>query len=173
VVGLTRTLHLVRHGTTAWSESGRLCGWSDVPLNDTGRKQARELRLALGPEAFAGIWSSDLSRAAEFAHIAGHPALPDTRLREIDFGELEGLIWSECDPRDQEALVEFDGFQAPGGESVHGLRARVVEFVEGLSEGDHLLFTHGGVIRSLTRLCGAEQRPDPGGVVVLTWEPGR
>ena len=172
-MGLSRTLHLVRHGATTWSETGRLCGWSDIPLSDRGREQAGALRQTIEARSFAGIWTSDLCRASEFAELIGIRAWPDSRLREVDFGELEGLTWSECDPEIRAALVEFDHFRAPGGESVSELRTRVVEFIEGLSAGDHLLFTHGGVIRALTRFAGAEQRPAPGEVVLLTWNPTR
>jgi probable phosphoglycerate mutase len=169
MVGLNKTLHLVRHGATAWSESGRLCGWSDVPLSETGREQANQLRVELTNGEYAGVWTSDLRRASEFAALVISSAVADQRLREIDFGDLEGLSWSECDQATRSALLEFDHFQAPGGESVPDLRRRVVDFVQGLPAGAHLVFTYGGVIRALTRMTGPEQAPPPGSMVSLPW----
>ena len=168
-MGLTKTLVLVRHGATAWSESGRLCGWSDVPLSKLGRDQARSLRGAIGSRSFTGVWTSDLSRASEFAGLVRDGARTDPRLREIHFGEIEGKTWAECDLAIHAAMAAFDDFEAPGGESVAQFRCRVIEFVEELPSGAHLVFTHGGVIRLLTRLGGEEQAPSLGEMVSLGW----
>ena len=75
VVGLSRTLHLVRHGATTWSETGRLCGWSDIPLSDRGREQAGALRQTIEARSFAGIWTSDLCRASEFGGADRYPGM--------------------------------------------------------------------------------------------------
>lgn len=158
-------LWLVRHGSTDWSDAGRLNGWTDVPLNERGRSQARSLADRLDGTAFAGIWSSDLSRATETARLAVGEPVPDRRLRELDFGALEGRRWEEIPTDVQRALTTFDGFEASGGESVALLRSRVRGFVERLPEGDHLVFTHGGVIRLLLREAGADRRILPGEVV--------
>lgn len=161
---MTVRLWLVRHGATVWSESGRFCGWSDVPLNAAGRRQARALRERLAREGFAGVWTSDLARAGETARLAVGEAAADRRLRELDFGDLEGRRWEECAPDVREALLRFDGFRAPGGESVNLFRHRVLAFVEGLPEGAHLLVTHGGVIRVLLREAGRMEVVPPGGL---------
>lgn len=145
------TLVLVRHASTDWSDAGRLNGWTDVPLNEHGRGQAKSLRVRLQGRAFVGAWSSDLTRAAETAARAYGDAASDARIRELDFGELEGKRWEQCSPEVQRTLAAFDGFHAPGGESVDALRARIRSFVRELADGDHLVFTHGGVIRCLLR----------------------
>jgi probable phosphoglycerate mutase len=163
------TLWLVRHGATEWSESGRLCGWSDVPLSPVGEDQARSLRGELASEQFAGVWASDLVRASRFATLAGRPALTDRRLRELDFGQIDGLTWEECDPMIREGLIRFDGFVAPGGESVDELRARVMGFLHGLGPGRHLIFTHGGVIKLVTREMGDPAHLEPGELITLDW----
>ena len=163
---MTTRLWLVRHGATDWSEAGRFNGWTDVSLNETGRRQSERLREHLRATKFDGIWSSDLVRATETAGLAAAgPAVPDRRLREIDFGALEGRTWAECPDHVREALVAFDGFEAPGGESVTQLRDRVLEFVDGLSRGDHLVFTHGGVIRVLSRAAGRDAQVEPGNLL--------
>jgi probable phosphoglycerate mutase len=147
---VTLRLCLVRHGSTDWSDAGRFDGWTDVPLNERGRRQARELASTLDPSAFDGIWSSDLRRASETAALAVGGAVSDRRLRELDFGELEGLTWDECVPAVRAELAGFDGFRAPSGESTTDLRQRVTDLLAEIDDGDHLLFTHGGVIRLLT-----------------------
>jgi 2,3-bisphosphoglycerate-dependent phosphoglycerate mutase len=163
VVAVTTRLWLVRHGATDWSEAGRFNGRTDVSLNELGRRQSERLRERLRATEFDGIWRSDLVRATETARLAGAgTAFPDRRLREIDFGALEGLTWAQCPGHVQEALVAFDGFEAPGGESVRNLTDRVLDFVDGLSDGSHLVFTHGGVIRALLRGSGCDVKPAPG-----------
>jgi probable phosphoglycerate mutase len=158
-------LWLVRHGATDWSDAGRLNGWTDIPLNDLGRRQARDLHRGLGAKDFDGVWSSDLSRASETALLVVGPAATDGRLRELDFGRLEGLSWAECPAAIQNELLAFDEFVAPGGESVGNLRDRVLEFLGELSPGDHLVFTHGGVIRLLSREADRDVTVQPGALL--------
>ena len=168
MVEVTR-LWLVRHGATSWTEDGRLCGWSDVALSDLGQHQVALLRPALEDLEFDSTSTSDLRRATESAEIAVGGAAPDDRLRELDFGELEGKTWDECHPDQQEALSTFDGFVAPGGESVAQLESRVRNFIDDLRHGEHLIFTHGGVIRLLARLAGRNIVARPGQMTVLDW----
>jgi probable phosphoglycerate mutase len=165
MVVVSAELWLVRHGATDWSDAGRITGWIDVPLNDRGRSQARLLRARLRRENFDGVWASDLSRACETAHLALGNASTDARLRELNFGALEGRTWDQCAPAVQAQLVSFDDFAAPGGESVSRLKARVVDFAESLSTGVHIVFTHGGVIRVLLRTSGRDRSVLPGEVV--------
>ena len=163
-------LWLVRHGATDWSAAGRLCGSSDVPLSTEGRAQADPIRRRLAGHSFDGVWTSDLARAREFARLAVGQATPDPRLRELDFGELEGKRWKDIDASNRRALVRFEGFVAPGGESVVQLEERVGGFLAELEPGDHLLMTHGGVIRLLARRRGVAFAPLPGEMTVLEWE---
>lgn len=161
-------LWLVRHGATDWSDAGWLNGWTDVPLNESGRAQARGLAATLDSTEFTRVWSSDLRRATETAKLAVGRSTPDRRLRELDFGRLEGLTWEQCPPDAQRALRDFDGFHAPDGESVAELSRRVRDFVAALTPGEHLVFTHGGVIRVLLRDAGSDARVMPGDVVRIS-----
>ena len=167
---MTLSLWLARHGATEWTDEGRLCGWSDPPLNEEGRAQAGLLRRRLAGLAFDGTWTSDLIRAVEYAELAGVGAQPDRRLRELDFGELEGKAWPDLATGVQQSLVRVDGFSAPGGESVADLEERVGAFIGELSAGSHLIFTHGGVIRILGRRRGLTLAPAPGQLTILDWE---
>jgi len=162
-------LWLVRHGETSASRDGRLAGWDDVPLTERGVEQARALRPLLEGERFAGVWSSDLQRAADTARLAWGSAEADPRLREIHFGSLEGQDWDVLDTRHRQALVDFAGFDPPGGEKLEVVAARVGEFLAGLEAGRHLVFTHGGVIRLLSREVGEMEFLATGTVLALDW----
>ena len=162
-------LWLVRHGETDWNAEGRFQGWTDVPLNETGREQAEQLRELLSTSRFDGVWSSDLERAVETARIAiGEPAV-DRRLRELDFGDLEGSVWSELDTETRDGLKEFESFQSPGGESAAVFVRRVFAFLDELDSGRHVVFAHGGVIRAIARVCGADGFPSHADVVKVDW----
>ena len=156
-------LFLVRHGATDWSDAGRFNGTTDVPLNERGRDQAERLAHSL---LAPSLWSSDLSRARATAEALGEPTV-DPRLRELDFGELEGKTWMECSAAVRRALLTFEDFVAPGGESVAELATRAESFVAELPPGDHVIVTHGGVIRLLLRRVARDRHVAPGEVVSL------
>lgn len=87
---------IARHGETDWNAAGILQGWIDVPLNDGGRRKAREMAAAFAGAGFVAIRSSPLSRARETAEIiAAALRLPsplsDDGLRERNFGSIQGI----------------------------------------------------------------------------------
>ena len=165
-----RELWLVRHGQTPASRDYTLAGWLDVPLTERGEQEAAALRPVLAPEAFAAVWSSDLLRALTTARLAWGEPRQDRRLREIHFGELEGRYWPDLDGAYRQALERFAGFTPPGGESLEAFHLRVFSFVEELPPGTHLLFTHGGVVRLLSREVGHDEFVPTGTLVVIDWE---
>jgi 2,3-bisphosphoglycerate-dependent phosphoglycerate mutase len=138
------TLLLVRHGETDWNAEGRLQGHTDRPLNDYGRRQARELaeRLA-GEERVDAVYTSDLGRARETAEIVGArlglPVGIDPDLREKDWGTWEGLTG------DERVLVELVG------ESTEAHRERVMRALDRIAashpSGRVVVVTHGGSLR--------------------------
>lgn len=95
---MTRLI-LVRHGETDWNVEGRYQGHSDVPLNARGRAQAARLAEALRGSDIRAIYSSDLARARETAEALAHATRlavqHDPRLREIDQGDWEGMLFLE------------------------------------------------------------------------------
>jgi broad specificity phosphatase PhoE len=140
---------LVRHGQSLWNIDRRLTGHTDVPLSDEGRAQARALRPRLASIRFDGIWSSDLSRAVETAQLAlGEPRV-DPRLREIDFGALEGLRWDALHAEQMQRIAQLTDFAAPQGESFHQLSTRVHAFLDSLPGGTWAVVAHVGVIRCM------------------------
>jgi probable phosphoglycerate mutase len=166
-------LWLVRHGETPASRGRTLAGWTNVPLTERGEEQASALRPVLASGEFDGVWSSDLERALRTARLAWGEPSQDERLREMSFGELEGRPWDTLDGPYQAGLVRFEGFAAPGGESFDRLRERVLSFVDELPAGRHLLFTHGGVVRLLSREAGEDHFVPTGTLLVLDWTTRR
>ena len=162
-------LWLVRHGETTYSASKRVAGWSDPPLTDNGRRQAAALRELINGMEFDGVWSSDLQRAIESARLACGEPLTDGRLRECDFGALEGCTYEEADSTYSEVFRDFRNFQAPEGESHEKFRSRVHDFIDALEPGIHLLFVHGGVIRILIQDLGEDRFVATGSLVGLDW----
>ncbi len=162
-------LVLVRHGETDWNIDRRLQGWSDIDLNPNGRSQAETLSDLLAGETFDTVLSSDLSRALQTARIAGFDPTPLPQLREMDFGELEGIAWDELDHGIRDALVAFDGFRAPGGESAVSFARRVSGVFDGLGPGRHLIVAHGGVLRHARRECGEDRFPAHLEILRVDW----
>lgn len=90
---------LIRHGITSWNIEKRAQGQTDIPLNETGRRQAVALAKRLKDEEWDIIYSSDLSRARVTAEIVadslGLIVKTDERLREMNCGEIEGTTIEE------------------------------------------------------------------------------
>lgn len=167
-------LWLVRHAQTTWNLEGRLTGWTDLPLTALGERQARALSEWLKAEHFERVAASDLQRAVQTARLAyGQPHQVSARLRELRFGELEGQKWALLPEIHKNALMAFEGFQAPGGESTAQLRQRVFHYLDGLPRGRHLIFTHGGVMRLVLREFGQDRLLPPCAVLGVGWERKR
>ena len=152
-------LTLIRHGEVEgppWVFRGH----SDVPLSSHGWDNMRAAVKSL-PSTFGRIITSDLRRCREFAEEwAGTIAVPfsiDRRLREIDFGNWEGLTPDEVGRRFPTELPAFraapDSWPGAGGESFVQFRNRVAHAlndIDATTEDEHIaLVTHGGVIRQV------------------------
>ena len=156
---VTLNLWLVRHGETDWSAGHRFCGWSDPPLSERGRVQAMALRSEFEGRTFDSVVSSTSLRAIETARLAYGEPRPDERLRELDFGDIEGTTWRGCSPEIKQALADYETFEAPNGETVVQLIERVTGALCDLGPGSHLVVTHGGVIRFLLGRAGITDYP--------------
>jgi alpha-ribazole phosphatase len=159
-------LLLIRHGQTNWNLEQRFQGQSDIPLNETGRKQAQALAERLAAEQFDAVYSSDLQRATETANIICESQIhADTRLREVSFGDWEGLTYDEIKAKHTETLAawEADIFKnaPPNGETLEGLAARVQSMLDELltkhQDQRILIVAHGGVLQTL--ICLALKLP--------------
>jgi probable phosphoglycerate mutase len=78
-------------------------------------------------------------------------------------------MWDELEKNHQEALVSFDDFTAPDGESTAQLLDRLRDFFDSLSPGRYLCFTHGGPIRAVLRAVGQDHLVSPCTVVAVDW----
>ncbi len=96
---MSRRILVWRHGRTEWNALGFAQGQTDVPLDETGVRQAKEAAPQVGRYRPARIVSSDLSRARDTAaalgEVCGLPVVTDARLREFHLGEREGLTTAQ------------------------------------------------------------------------------
>jgi len=180
-------LILVRHGATAWTESGRYQGGTaDVPLSATGWSQARCLAAALEPLCVASVFSSPLCRAVEtatgIAASHGLTATPERAFRELSFGVWEGLTGSEARARDPELYQRWMESpvtaRPPGGETLQEVAERTIPALKAVivrHAGEKVvLVMHSLVIRVL--LChalgaglstAAQMQCRPGSITVI------
>jgi len=139
----------------------RYWGKTDVALGTIGIHQAEQLRDRLAMEQINAIYSSELKRAANTAEIiaARHNLKVTTcpELREIDFGKLEGLEFSEIHKDfpdiEQMWLARNPALAYPDGESLADFENRVITFMGRLKSHRQdetvLIVAHAGVIRTL------------------------
>lgn len=158
---------LARHGETDWNRDHRWQGFTGPPLNEKGRQQAEE--LARGLDNIDAIYSSDTLRARETAARAaarlGLDVTEDPRLREVNFGEWEGLTRQEIDERYAGAFSAWNACklaEPTGGESDEAMAERVLEALSQIASrhGDDriLVVTSGGPIRAVqAHVAGIEQ----------------
>ena len=158
------TLYFVRHGETDWNRAQRYQGRQDIPLNATGREQAkrngRRLAAALGARpGDLDYVSSPLLRASETMEILRAAMglersayLTDERLLEVDYGSWEGQLWHEMVKLDAEGhaarLADVWNWRAPGGESYRMVADRVCSWLKEVAS-DTVVVAHGGVSRAL------------------------
>jgi probable phosphoglycerate mutase len=160
---------LVRHGQTTYTASRRVAGWSNPPLTELGRTEARAVAPVLDGSEFDSVWSSDLDRTVSTSRLAWGEPRADHRLREVNFGAIEGGSYDTLDVDWAVVFMEFRNFEIPDGESYRQFRDRIHGFVDDLPTGRHLLFVHGGVIRILTQDLGIDRFVGTGSVVALDW----
>jgi broad specificity phosphatase PhoE len=144
-------LVLIRHGETEWSASGKHTSVTDVPLLESGRRDAELLRDRLAGREFALVLSSPRARARETAVLAGlgEATQVDEDLVEFDYGSYEGRTTPEIRETRPGWSVWADG--APGGETASrvGVRADRAIARALAADGDVALFAHGHLLRVL------------------------
>ncbi len=167
-----RTLYYIRHGETDWNAAGRFQGTQDIPLNDIGRRQATDAGRVLGDLVTRSGYehtaltyvSSPLGRARHTMELVrGTLALPaedyslDPRLREIGYGQWEGLTLPQMEQHDAVTFAsrkaDVWGVAAPGGESYASVTERMREWADSLL-GDTVVVAHGGTMRALMVALG-------------------
>ncbi len=156
---MTRRVVLWRHGRTEWNVAGRVQGQTDTALDEVGVRQAAAAAARLASLRPVRILSSDLQRARhtaeELSRLTGVPVELDERLREMNFGEREGLTWKESwerFPDLMKAMLEDREERFPGAELHAEARGRV--HVPGVP-GGHLAHVR-GIVELLVDRVGAD-----------------
>ncbi len=157
------TVYFVRHGQTDWNAAARYQGQRDIPLNDTGRGQAKRngemLARTLATPTTLDYVASPLSRARETMQIMRRaldlPELDyrtDDLLKELHYGHWEGRLASDLAIQDPEgvAVRQKDPFRwrPSDGESYADLMARTDAWLESVTR-DTVVASHGGVSRTV------------------------
>jgi broad specificity phosphatase PhoE len=151
-------IYLVRHGETDWNLQGRWQGTSDIPLNDKGLRQARQLAARLAQEEnLTALYTSPLQRAFATADAIGKTTglapIGDERLVERRIGAFEGKTTVEIQAQFPEIYAAWQQGRArltsPGEEPRAAFQARARSFVQDLraryAEGNVVVVTHGGI----------------------------
>ncbi len=130
---------LIRHGQTAWNREARFRGRSEIPLDETGLKQAEATGHYVAARwPVVAVYASPMLRtmqtAEAIARAQGLSAQPMEELIDADFGEFQGLL------ADEAARLYPDVYQAwlkaphqvqfPGGESLAHVRSRVIRALD-------------------------------------------
>lgn len=154
---------LVRHGQTDWNLAGRIQGSTDVPLNDTGRQQAREAAELLREDGYTMSVTSPLSRAVETAEIIsaalGLPApeqIPG--LAERVYGDAEGASVDQLQLLFPHSIPGAE----PEADVVTRIRATLREIAVRWPDERIIAASHGGVIGRLLRDLHGGAMPVPG-----------
>lgn len=170
--------YIIRHGETNWNKQRLFQGVTDIPLDDTGRKQALEAgqRLKKKGITFKKVYTSPLERAIETAElVTGMPRntfVIDDRIKEMFFGQLEGTDY------DLVKGTEKDLFENPakyasiphekGVETYNSILDRAGDFISYLKtkEKEYSLYdniliqTHGACMRALLTVLRDGQLSD-------------
>jgi broad specificity phosphatase PhoE len=153
----------IRHGQTQANVTGHWQGWSDTPLSPAGRAQAQAIAHRLSPFTgqIAALYTSPLRRALQTAQVIGlalelKPRIVD-QLKEINFGDLEGLTVTEMEHRFPELHARWQdktdmAFRWPGGEQRAAFFKRVAQACQHIltrhPEEKVVIVAHGGTIRA-------------------------
>ena len=158
-------LVFLRHAQTDYNAQNRFQALADIPLNETGLGQAREIAHSLDPLRWSAVYSSHLERAVRTASVVagplGVPCRQVGELRERDLGLLDGLDRAEyrrTHPSEMDKLEHDDKYAPPGGETPGSVLGRVSRGLARIvGDGDPgpgrsiLVVTHGGVLSILAR----------------------
>jgi broad specificity phosphatase PhoE len=162
---MKKYFYIFRHGETDYNQKGLCQGSLDIPLNENGIDQAKELLKKLEGKEIEIIYSSDLKRARKTAEILSLgmnlPIVLDERLREFNLGEAEGL--SKTEAIEKFGMETWDNFRSynpggnpvgfPGGETQVDVLKRTLAFLDDLTNQHtvkHMaISTHGGILRNI------------------------
>ncbi len=157
-------LYLVRHGQTDMNKEKLYYGWTDCPINEQGKKQAKALQCFFENIKYDKIITSDLKRAVETAEIINNgrnvPFEKRKNFRELHFGDWEGGHYKALKQKYPDEFTkwaeDWKNFTIPKGESFQAFYKRVERELDDViaqtpEENTILLVTHNGVMSAV--LC--------------------
>ena len=160
---------LIRHGLTLWNHERRYQGHTDIELSEEGIKQAIALKIRFMKTKLQAIYSSDMQRTVKTAEIINEahqlPLQLFTELREINFGNWEGLTYEQIAkqyPQQLHGWVTTPHLtKIPGGESLMAVQERAMRIMHVIvskhPEGSVIIVAHGVVIATI--ICGFLELP--------------
>jgi broad specificity phosphatase PhoE len=128
------------HGTTTDNEENKSSGWNDVKLSDLGIQQSKDLTGLTARKVFDAVFTSDLNRAIASADLTWgdkYPKFADKRLRECNYGDLNGKSSDVVEPLQEKSITT----PMPNGESYEDVKARIIDFLDFIKreyEGKHI-----------------------------------
>ncbi|MEN8904325.1 MAG: alpha-ribazole phosphatase [Clostridiales bacterium] len=153
-------LFLIRHGETDSNDKNLYTGWTNVPLNSTGKNQALNLKKLLEKEHIDFIYSSPLRRAlftAEIINSDRHLDIVESDLlKEFNFGIFENMTYKEIIKRYPDIFklwTAYPSYKIHNGDSFRDFHKRISNFLNDFllkhNSGRILIVSHGGTIRSI------------------------
>lgn len=157
-------LGIIRHGSTLWNKERRAQGSSNIPLDDEGIQQAKQLANRLNGGQWDRIYVSPLTRARHTAEIIheqlGIPLEEDHRLEEVGGGQIEGTTEEERVDQWGEGWRDLE----LGIEKKENVLKRGMAFLEDVvnnhKEESVLIVSHGSLISHLVKQMTDEDSID-------------
>lgn len=187
-----KKLYLIRHCQTDWNLSHKIQGMQDIPLNETGRQQARLIAEAMKDHPINQVFTSKLARAKETASILANsqnvPLYLAEGLEEISYGEWEGMPMKEIQKQFPERFAQWWNDPVneapPGGETQMDVLRRTAGAIEAIKS--HLIaeraesaaiLSHGASIVCLLAWLLQEKAPqgkysiENASITTIDWDP--
>lgn len=179
----------VRHGKTHFNEINLTQGWCDSPLSQLGVKQVENMSLQLKDYCINKAYTSPLGRAIETSEIIlqSHNIAPvyDNRLKEVNFGILEGINTQfvrelHVESSDWMDTLEMD-YRPYTGEDLHSVITRQLEAIDDIVENSQeddiiLIVGHGcslyGLVKTLVPHDARLRFPDNATAIIVDYKEG-
>ena len=144
--------YFLRHPETIANKQGLIYGWKDYDYTEKGQQMLEAMPEKLDGLKFDCIYTSPLGRARRLAEAIaerrGMEAIADERIKEMNFGILEGMDFFTAKETHGEIMekmfTDYEEFQVPEGESSKMVKERAISFLDETKNdsGSCLVVTH-------------------------------